>query len=84
MATANVPMKVKEYAPEVQLNQFADDLTIQVEDRSFVAAGEKIQPAIDAIMDWASSNYVELARDKSSGMVVSLDPKETAGKANHQ
>ena len=46
-------------------------------------AATQLQPALDAIGKWAKDHYMEvnLDRGKTESMAVSVDPRETAGKA---
>ena len=68
-------------APSAEVDQFADDLTVCTEDMTVEGAAKKMQPALNAIEIWAKENKNEIAADKTEVLVISLDPRETAGKA---
>ena len=40
-----------------------------------------MQPALDSVSSWASENFMPIEPFTSEGLVISLDPRETAGKA---
>ena len=81
IATASLPPYIKAKAPNVEVNQFADDLTVQSAAENPTSAAIELQPALDAITDWSGSNYVQLAAEKTVALTVSVGPRETAGKA---
>ena len=81
IATASLPPYIKAKAPNVEVNQFADDLTVQSAAENPASAAIELQRALDAITDWSGSNYVQLAAEKTVALTVSVDPRETAGKA---
>ena len=80
LSTSNLPEAIKSSAPEVMVNQFADDLTLQVTGRKPEDAATGMQKALDSVTEWSRKNYVEIAVDKTAAMVISVDPRETAGK----
>ena len=61
--------------------QFADDLTIgAAADTPDEAAADK-QIALNVITEWAAEHHVMISVEKTEAVFVSLDPRETAGKA---
>ena len=81
LSTAKLPEAIKNAAPDAMSNQFADDLTLQTTGDKPEEAAKEMQKALDAVSAWAEQNYVEIAVDKTAAMVISVDPKETAGKS---
>ena len=81
LATALLPKTVLEAAPDTEVDQFADDFTLCTEGDTPEEAAGKMQPALDAVTNWAKHNKMEISVDKTQALIVSLDPRETAGKA---
>ena len=83
LATASLPKVISQAPDGVIIDIYADDLTLLFSARSVEKAATQLQPALDAIGKWAKDHYMEvnLDRGKTEAMVVSLDPRETAGKA---
>ena len=78
---AGLPGAIKAMAPSAEVDQFTDDLTVCPKDTTVEEAARKMQPALNAIEIWAKENEWEIAADKTEVVVISLDPRETAGKA---
>ena len=74
---------ISQAAEGVIIDIYADDLTLLCSARSVDEAAAQLQPVLGAIGKWAKDHYMEvnLDRGKTEAMVVSLDPRETAGKA---
>ena len=53
------------------------------QDQSPEVAAAKMQPALECIGKWAEEHYMEINLDagKTEALVISLDPRETAGKS---
>jgi ribonuclease HI len=59
---------------------FADDITVGAQGRTPRECTEKLQPAIDAIADWAEEWKVLVSTSKTVCTLFTLDPVETNGK----
>ena len=81
IATARLPRAAFEAAPESETDQYADDFTLVASAKTPELAAEAVQPALDAVTDWASNNHVLFSMDKTEALIISLDPRETCGKA---
>ena len=68
-------------APGVFADQYADDFTMSASARTVPEAADLIRPALQEVESWASDYEVLLSTEKTSALVVSLDPRETAGEA---
>ena len=64
LATAKLPKVVKEAAPNCQVDQFADDLTICTTERTVKAASSQLEPALKAVETWAEENEMKTAGEK--------------------
>ena len=80
IATADLPRRIKAAAPTAAPRQFADDLMIGAADTPGEAATDT-QMALNVITEWAAEHHVMISVDQTEVVVVSLDPRETAGKA---
>ena len=81
LATASLPTRIAQNAPDTKSAQFADDYSLYNEDVSPDSAAARMQPALDSVSSWASDHYMLIEPSKTEGLVISLDPRETAGKA---
>ena len=60
---ASLPRKVKYEEPDVLVNQFDDDLTIQKNNSYSAGVGEKIQPSLDTIVLWMEANNMKNSKE---------------------
>ena len=81
LASASIPGAIKKRCPQALINQFADNLTIQLSSEKADTAAREIHPALDALGDWAKNNYVQISAEKREAMVISVDPREVNGKS---
>ena len=81
LATAKLPRVIKEAATEVTVAQFADDLLLLADANQAEEKANKMQSALDALSLWATKNHVEISVEKTEAVLISVDPRETAGKA---
>ena len=81
IATADLPRRIKAAAPTAAPRQFADDLTIGAAADTPGEAATDTQIALNVITEWAEEHQVMISVEKTEAVVVSLDPRETAGKA---
>ena len=79
-ATTSVPTRVVQDASDTKSAQFADDYSLYNEAFSPESAAA-IQLAFDSVISWASDHYMLIKPSKTEGSVISLDPRETASKA---
>ena len=81
IATADLPRRIKAAAPTAAPRQFADDLTIGAAADTPGEAATDTQIALNVITEWAEEHHVMISVEKTEAVVVSLDPRETAGTA---
>ena len=81
IATADLPRRIKAAAPTAAPRQFSDELTIGAAADTPGEAATNTQIALNVITEWAAEHHVMISVEKTEAVVVSLDPRETAGKA---
>ena len=63
-------------------DQFADDFTMSASARTTPETADLLRPALQEVESWASDYEVLPSIDKTSALIVYLDPRETARKAD--
>jgi len=77
---ADLPASVLAASPSTQVIMYADDVTFATRDSDPLSAARRLQPALDALSNWAHSREVQIAVDKSEAVVITLDPAQVNGK----
>ena len=82
-AITSLPREVSSAAPHVVSDVYADDYTLASAASKVDAAASQMSPAIQALTTWGDCHYmvINMEKGKPEGMVLSFDPRETAGKA---
>ena len=62
--------------PEVHLTAYADDLTPYASHKSFTTAAQLLQPYLDSLNHWTTSNHLKLNPDKCTITLFTPDPAE--------
>ena len=62
--------------PEVQITNYADDITITSSHKNIQTAQDQVQPYLQDIYNWTQDNDLQLNPDKSTSTLFTSDPAE--------
>ena len=79
--TASLPPYIRQLAPESNPEVYADDLSLFSSGSTPEEAASHMRPALQAVDQWAEDHLMKVCASKTEALVISLDPRETAGKA---
>ena len=80
LGTRGLPIKIRETS-SVRCDVYADDITLHVSSARVEDCQQEMQKALNSIDAWTADTHMEVAKDKTEAIVISLDPRETAGKS---